>query len=471
MTEEQENKEEIQENFKNKGKTQENTKENNNISKKDEQNNNLKMNINIVNSKSLNNKNTKENDKKSKEKNKKLILVFNKKLKEMEKLSNKFDILFNKHMNKIKLCQTRKNENKENENSQDKKLIEKELTIKNDLKMIHNLTKENKKLKEQIDSQNKLLFSSQEFSPLEKLSLKNDEIEQLKKKVFELNKKYDEVNTSKINCEKKIKQLESIINKQKRKIFELYSMKENKSINSIDNRNTLKVKTKQDTNFLILKSASDNNIIKKDKKIKSIPLHNYFNNNFYQLLNEKETNALKKLFDSNEDFNTFNEKLTKLETRNKIVEGIFEKDIKNLNKIVSNKQKEIEILNKEIGQKDLKIKSLENNINELKLKNKILENKQKKLLIIEKQLIECGYYTNKMSDDDKLEKLNDLVIQYKKKLNKDYINKCKDEEIDKINNELGDIKFISSKFFENLKKNKNKNIEPASKSLEKQEYN
>ena len=248
-------------------------------------------------------------------------------------------------------------------------------------------------------------------------------------------------------------------------------MKENKSINSIDNRNTLKVKTKQDTNFLILKSASDNNIIKKDKKIKSIPLHNYFNNNFYQLLNEKETNALKKLFDSNEDFNTFNEKLTKLETRNKIVEGIFEKDIKNLNKIVSNKQKEIEILNKEIGQKDLKIKSLENNINELKLKNKILENKQKKLLIIEKQLIECGYYTNKMSDDDKLEKLNDLVIQYKKKLNKDYINKCKDEEIDKINNELGDIKFISSKFFENLKKNKNKNIEPASKSLEKQEYN
>ena len=211
MTEEQENKEEIQENFKNKGKTQENTKENNNISKKDEQNNNLEMNINIVNSKSLNNKNTKENDKKSKEKNKKLILVFSKKLKEMEKLSNKFDILFNKHMNKIKLCQTRKNENKENENSQDKKLIEKELTIKNDLKMIHNLTKENKKLKEQIDSQNKLLFSSQEFSPLEKLSLKNDEIEQLKKKVFELNKKYDEVNTSKINCEKKIKQLESII--------------------------------------------------------------------------------------------------------------------------------------------------------------------------------------------------------------------------------------------------------------------
>lgn len=470
MTEEEKYEEETEENFKNKGKTQENI-EGDNINKKNEQNSNLEMNKNIVNLKSITNKNSEGNDKKSKDKNKKLILVFNKKIKEMEKLSDKFDILFNKHMNKIKLCQTKKNENIiKNENTQDKKLMEKELQIKNDLKMIQSLTKENKKLKEQIDSQNKLLYSSQEFSPLEKISLKNDEIEQLKKKVYELNKKYDEAISSKLDCEKKIKQLESIIIKQKRKIFELYSIKEN----SIENRNTFKVtKTKQDSNALLkkllLKSASDNNILKKEKKIKSIPLHNYFNNNFYQLLNEKEINALKKLFDSKEDFNTFNEKLIKLETRNKIVEGIFEKDIKNLNKIISNKQKEIEILNKENGQKNMKIKTLENNINEIRLKNKIFENKQKKLLLIEKQLIECGYYTNKMSDDEKLEKLNDLVIRYKKELNKDYINKCKNEEIDKINNELGDIKFISSKFFENLKKNKN--IEPASNSHENQEYN
>ena len=466
MTEEEEYEEEENEEEKNKNKNI--NKEKNN----EYNNNNLEVNnnINIINQQKTTKENiieNNENDKKSKEANKKFILSFNKKLKEIEQLSDKFDSFFNRHMKKIRLNITKKKENKKTEISQDKKLLQKDLQIKNDLTMIHNLTKENKKLKEQVESLNKLLFSNQDLSSLEQAIAKNEEIEKLKKKNIELNKKYEEAISSKIMNEKKIKQLENIINKQKKKIFELSSIKDNKINNSVENKITFKIPKTNKNNKLLLKSASENNIIKKDKKIKTISFHNYFNDNLYQLLNEKEINALKKLFGSNEDFNIFNEKLIKLETRNKKAENLFEKNIKNLNKIILNKQEEIDILNKEKGQKDIKIKTLENNINELKNKNKILDNKQKKILSIEKQLKECGFNTNKMTEEDKLEKIKDAVNHYKKEYNKNYIEKCKNEEINKINAELGNIQFISYEFFENFRKNNN--IESGTNSTDNNE--
>ena len=236
---------------------------------------------------------------------------------------------------------------------------------------------------------------------------------------------------------------------------------------SVDNRNNLKILKVNQTNKLLLKSSSEKKIIKKDKKLKTISFHNYFNNNLYQLLNEKEISALKKLFGSKEDFNTFNEKLIKLETRNKSAETLYENDIKKLNKVILDKENEIETLNKEKGQKDLKIKTLENNINELKVKNKMLDNKQKKILAIEKQLKECGFNTEKMTYEDKLEKIKDSINHYRKVVKKNHIEKCKDEEINKINAELGNIQFISSDFFKNLKKSKN--IESVSNSTDHNE--
>ena len=140
---------------------------------------------------------------------------------------------------------------------------------------------------------------------------------------------------------------------------------------------------------------------------------------------------------------------------------------KKLNKVILNKENEIETLNKEKGQKDLKIKTLENNINELKVKNKMLDNKQKKILSIEKQLKECGFKTEKMTYEDKLEKIKESMNHYKKVLNKKYIEKRKDEEINKINAELGNIQFISSGFFKNFKKSKN--IDSVSNSTDHNE--
>ena len=452
----------------NKGKIQEN-----NIADNNEDDNNFEENnnINITNQQKTTNQNkieeNNENEKISKEREKKFILSFNKKLKEIEQLSDKFDSFFNRHINKINLSLIKKKEEKKTYYSQDKKLLEKDLQIKNDLSMIHNLTKENKKLKEKIDSLNKMLYSNQEISSIDKMILKNEEIEKLKMKNIELNKKYEEANSYKLSYAKKIERLESIINKQKKKIFELSLVKDNKMSQSVDNRNNLKIHKVNQTNKLLLKSSSEKKMIKKDKKMKTISFHNYFNNNLYQLLNEKEINALKKLFGSKEDFNNFNEKLIKLETRNKSTETLFENNIKKLNKVILNKENEIETLNKEKGQKDLKIKTLENNINELKVKNKMLDNKQKKILSIEKQLKECGFKTEKMTYEDKLEKIKESMNHYKKVLNKKYIEKRKDEEINKINAELGNIQFISSGFFKNFKKSKN--IDSVSNSTDHNE--
>ena len=465
MTEEEEYEEEENEEEKNKNKNINNEKNN------EYSNNNLELNnnINIINHQKTTKENiieNNENDKISKDTNKKFILSFNKKLKEIEQLSDKFDSFFNRHMKKIRLNISKKKENRKTDITQEKKLLQKDLQLKNDLSMIHNLTKENKKLKEQVESLNKLLFSSQDISSFDQIFVKNEEIDKLKKKNIELNKKYEEAISSKIMHEKKIKQLENIINKQKKRIYELSSIKDNKINNSVENKITLKIPKTNKNNKILLKSSSENNMIKKEKKIKIISFHNYFNDNIYQLLNEKEINALKKLFGSNEDFNVFNEKLIKLETRNKKAENLFEKNIKNLNKIISNKQQEIDILNKEKSQKDLIIKTLENNINKLKNRNKILDNKQKKILSIEKQLKECGFNTNKMTYEDKLEKIKDAVNHYKKEYNKNYIEKCKNEEIKKINAELGNIQFISHDFFESFRNN---NIESGTNSTDNNE--
>ena len=125
---------------------------------------------------------------------------------------------------------------------------------------------------------------------------------------------------------------------------------------------------------------------------------------------------------------------------------------------MKNKEIQIENLNKEIEKKDKKINTLENKLNELKMKNKMISRSQRRLLTIEQQLRESGFNITNSSNKDKIDKLNILVNIYKEELDKNYIEKCKEEEINSFNKELGDIRFFDSKFFNNLTKTKNNNI-------------
>ena len=387
--------------------------------------------------------------KKSKEKeDKKLAFLFNKKLKKYDKLSQKVDLV----LSQIQLSKKRKSEdNNKNMKSQDKILLEKEMQIKNSLAMIHNLTKENQNLKEQLDNLNSKLLPSDDSSLLEQIASKNTEIEKLKKKVVELSKKYDEVKIKNKTYETQINQSKEIINRYKIRIYELKAKNEN----SHDFKIKLPIKPHSKDNKL-LKSSSQINL-KKFNKTKNI--HELLNNNFYQLLTDKERNSLRNLFGKNEkEFVSFNNKLNILENRNKNAEKQFESEIEILNQIVKNKEIQIENLNKEIEKKDKKINTLENKLNELKMKNKMISRSQRRLLTIEQQLRESGFNITNSSNKDKIDKLNILVNIYKEELDKNYIEKCKEEEINSFNKELGDIRFFDSKFFNNLTKTKNNNI-------------
>jgi predicted RNase H-like nuclease (RuvC/YqgF family) len=325
------------------------------------------------------------------------------------------------------------------------------LQIKNSLSIIHNLTKENKKLKETLEILDK--SPKDDIYKLEQISLKNKEIEELKKKIIELNKKYEkEINFKKSN-DNKLRQLEEIIIRLKKKIVELKIKIENNNevIKKANNKNLDISNIKGNK---LLKSASQDNI-KKLNKTKIKPLHYHMNDNFYQILTDKEKNALKNLLGSNEDFVAFNNKLNILENRNNIAENKFRNEIEELNKLIEAKDKRIENLNKQIEQKDHTIKSLENKLNELKTKNKMLENKNKKILTVEEQLKNFGYKNKFINDKDKIDKLNIIINYYKNELNKNNIQKNKEDEINKINNEIGNIQFFSDDFFNNLKNNIN----------------
>ena len=183
--------------------------ENNNFSKgKLDENDIVNYNVNDRNNSCLNayQNNNVNNDIKLKEikkEKKKFSLMFKNKLKDYELLSKKYDKL----INKVESKQKKQKDNNIYKTTQDKKLLEKELQLKNSLAMIHNLTKENKKLKEELDTIKIKYFSNDEWQ----IITKNSEIEKLKKKNIELNKKYENANFNKINYENILNQKDEIL--------------------------------------------------------------------------------------------------------------------------------------------------------------------------------------------------------------------------------------------------------------------
>ena len=417
----------------------------NNDNNRNDINNEYKIDKSMLNKENINKDYNIESKESREKQDKKIALLFNRKLKNIEKLSQKVDFV----LNKIEL---NKKVQKENRNkkiiSENKILLEKEMQIKNSLAMIHSLTKENTKLKEQIEILNKKLIISDDLSLLEQISSKNEEIEQLRKKIVELTKKYNEAKNKNLGYETQINHSKGIINRYKTRIIELKTKYDNSQEVTIRPPKNLNKKGNP-----LIKSASH---ISLKKTIQNKSMHELFNENFYQLLTEKEKSSLRNLFNSNEEYIAFNSKLNIIETRNKNAEKQYENEIENLNQLVKIKDVKIENLNKEIEKRDKLIKTLESKLNELKIKNKIIIRKQKKILTIEDQLKDNGYKINNYtSNRDKLEKLNILVNHYQEELNKNYIEKCKEEEINKLNKEIGEIHFFDSKFFAKFGKKSN----------------
>ena len=385
---------------------------------------------------------------------KKTALIFNKKLKNLDELSAIADLKLDKLIDKM--CKM----------NLEKLLLEKSLQLKSEQATIKILTSENKKLKEENENLNKKLLCSDDFSQFDKIGLKNLEIKELKKKNIELSKNYEKIKSMNISLKTKNEQLEEIILRFKKKIFEL----QNEKLETNRDK-SFKLETKNNKKIINIKKFNRNNNnnnkllrstsvmyfrgIRKDRKIREL-----LKDSYYHLLNDKERNSLRNLFTSDEEFMNFSNKLDIIETRNKRVELNLEKEISNLHKTINEQKEEIENLKKDIELRDKKIKCLESQLNELKGKNKKLINDKKRNLSEENQLKKDGIKINIACDNDKKKKADILINRSKEELDKDYIEKCKEKEINKINKEIGDIYFLDSKFFEKFKKNKNKDINP-----------
>ena len=399
---------------------------------------------------------------------KKTALIFNKKLKNLDELSAIADLKLDKLIDKMcKMNLEKKKENRIHKREpKNKLLLEKSLQLKSEQATIKILTSENKKLKEENENLNKKLLCSDDFSQFDKIGLKNIEIKELKKKNIELSKNYEKIKSMNISLKTKNEQLEEIILRFKKKIFEL----QNEKLETNRDK-SIKIETKNNKKIINIKKFNRNNNnsnkllrsssvmyfrgIRKDRKIREL-----LKDSYYHLLNDKERNSLRNLFTSDEEFMNFSNKLDIIETRNKRVELNLEKEISNLHKTINEQKEEIENLKKDIELSDKKIKCLESQLNELKGKNKKLINDKKRNLSEENQLKKDGIKINIACDNDKKKKADILINRSKEELDKDYIEKCKEKEINKINKEIGDIYFLDSKFFEKFKKNKNKDINP-----------
>ena len=362
---------------------------------------------------------------------KKTALIFNKKLKNLDELSAIADLKLDKLIDKMcKMNLEKKKENRIHKREpKNKLLLEKSLQLKSEQATIKILTSENKKLKEENENLNKKLLCSDDFSQFDKIGLKNLEIKELKKKNIELSKNYEKIKSMNISLKTKNEQLEEIILRFKKKIFELQNEKletnRDKSfkIETKNNKKIINIKKFNrniNNNNKILRSASVIYFrgIRKDRKIREL-----LKDSYYHLLNDKERNSLR-------------------------------------HKTINEQKEEIENLKKDIELRDKKIKCLESQLNELKGKNKKLINDKKRNLSEENQLKKDGIKINIACDNDKKKKADILINRSKEELDKDYIEKCKEKEINKINKEIGDIYFLDSKFFEKFKKNKNKDINP-----------
>ena len=404
------------------------------INNKIDNDNNIKSNDeNIIKENIINNepKETKENGEKNSN------IEFNneltKEIDNLQKLTERNDLILNK------LLSNKKRKNEDINKSDNQIILENQKQIKKDL--FKNFGKNNNRLTKKI-------------FPLEQTTLKNFEIDKLKRQMTELQNKYNKIKNENEEYQKKNKQLEGIIIRLKEKNLKAKGKVEN-------NRQGYKMSLQKNYDFFKIKEY---NLLKNNSYINLNDLNKsqsariiYDNDNFYHLLTNKERKCLKNLFGSYEEYYSFCNKLNIIDSRNKKAENQLKAEIAKLIKYIRSQEKDIIKLNEGILQRNEIINILENQLNILRRQNNMITNKHKRILKFEETLKDENFNIKSMPNKIKLKKLNILVNHYNEELNKIHIEKSKLEEIDKINKKICNIYFIDHKFFENLPKNNDNN--------------
>ena len=258
------------------------------------------------------------------------------------------------------------------------KLNMKESQLKNSLSLIEFLRKDNKKLKmlsESFGNENLENNNINNYKLIEEIKKKNKEIKQLEKAYKEIvsiktpDKELEYYKNQVLQLKEANSNNEATIKKLRLTIDQIKN-KEDKKLN-YPNSPIIGAKYKLDNNESKTGKNSQNN---KDQRSSSV-INSYdwrnsnLNNNFGKLLNEKEKKALFKLFESEDEYKNFNKKLNVIDNHYNAMGKRYENTINELKETIKDKEEQIAYLREKIRENEMKIKILLNKFHLERQKN------------------------------------------------------------------------------------------------------
>ena len=322
-------------------------------------------------------------------------------------------------------------------------LIKENVILKNDIKKLKSEIKQYNNV-EKVELLNQSKEKDREINNLKKLNeeqkrlLDNVKYEQLMEHINnEMDKKegiLNDLNSKLTSLSLRIKEKENQLNKSI-----------NLKFNNINNYSTQKNKRNIFHSFCkcSLKSGLKNN---------KSEIFRPRRNNFYNLFNEKERNAINTLFESTEELNNFKAKIENIEKRNDHYERMLKNENNELIKINNEKDEIIKGLN-------IKEKEHLKRINDCKIQlwtNRNLNNKLEKM-IKTKDETENVYRELLKRKDEEIQNLIQAKIISSEKIKdnrKEKMLKKKEEDIQSFKDELGVINVIDIDKILKPKKNK-----------------
>ena len=377
-----------------------------------------------------------------KDKNLKLLAKVNKNLRNsLNNLTQKLDELLYKFTKDQKKLNLKGNNMNNKEKNFEEQLLLKEKELKNQQNMINILSKDNKKLRHNLEMQNNFELNR---NLSDKLFIKEKEIVNLNKIIKDYEHKYQKHN----ECQKEIDSLkEKLINNQKElseKKKEIFISHKNitqlhsKIINSesainLVNKNIKERKRKEKLKLNILSNSpvtkqgttiNNNKIyspilmhreLSENNKInKTIDISNNNNNVIYNIFTKEEIDTIKKLYEKKEDkFEEFKKKVEILEKYQNSKDKAYLVSIKKLKMKMDDYIHQYNLAENTIKDKESKIFFLSRQIKDLiQRKNELNENNKKLTLLLNK--------TTKNYEDEKKAKINlsNVLLKYQNQANK-----------------------------------------------------
>ena len=312
--------------------------------------------------------------------------------KKLSEISDKIKVLYNEKVNNKKIIKKLNEDNNNNKEkySLEEELKKKEIQLKTTQNILNAVNKENKSLKEKLDFYNE---DEGIIKLLDNLQLKTEENNKLIQEIKDLKFQIEEHKKCKKQFENNKKEINDLTHKLIKFKEKYVQLKLENNINqNLKEKENKKIKTNIDEN-------KNSNIINSPKKIlirKNLEIskfeikkklnpsnsspdikskRNFELNNNFSLFSDNEKKAISTLFNNKEELDSFNKKITIIESYRSSNENAFKNKIKKLTNELSEKEEIIQYLTSKSKENELKLMLSLNQINGTDRANKILKRK------------------------------------------------------------------------------------------------